>query len=109
MTKIYNKELITELDVNLFHRDYRVVVLDNEGQDMYDVHILTDHYDKSEFNTLFLQEPKDVVSADKFDELYLTMIVTEFALWDELYGYNNKNYTFSITVTDEYNLDTIFN
>lgn len=98
--KLFDKEIISELKVNLFNRDYKIIVLDNLEQDTYDIHIITDHYAKDELNTLFLQEPKDVVTADKFDKLYLTMIVTEFALWDELYGYKNKNYTFSIKVTD---------
>ena len=104
MTRLFNKELIAELDVNLFNRSYKVIVLDNEKQNMYDVHIITSRYAKDELNTLFLQEPKDAVSADKFDKLYLTMIVTEFALWDELYGYRDKSYTFSIKIDDEYEL-----
>lgn len=101
MTKIYNKEVIAKLDVNLFNRDYKIIVLDNEKEDTYDIHIITDRYAKDELNTLFLQEPKDAVSVDEFDRLYLTMIVTEFALWDELYGYKGKSYTFSINIEDE--------
>ena len=104
MTKIYNKKVITELEVDLFDRDYNIVVLDNEKQNTYDIHIRTGCYAKDEFNTLFLQEPKDAVSADKFDKLYLTTIVTEFALWDEFYDYNGKSYTFSIKIEDEYDI-----
>lgn len=104
MNKIYNKEVITELEVDLFCRDYRIIVLDNLEQDTYDVHIITNSYKKDELNTLFLQEPKDLVAADKFNDLYLTITATEFALWDELYGYNGKNYTFSVEVVDEYEL-----
>lgn len=104
MTKIYDKEVINELEVNLFNRDYRVIVLDNPEQDTYDIHIITSRYAKDELNTLFLQEPKEIVSVDKFDKLWLTMTVTEFALWDELYDYKGKSYTFSIKVTDEYEL-----
>lgn len=99
--KIYDKEIISELKVNLFNRSYKVIVSDNEKQNMYDVHIITSRYAKDELNTLFLQEPKGSVSADKFDKLYLTMIVTEFALWDELYGYRDKSYTFSIKINDK--------
>ena len=102
MNKIYNKEIISELAVNLFNRDYRIVVLDNKKQDTYDIHIIADYYQKDELNTLFLQEPKDAVSADRFDKLYLTMTATEFALWDELYDYKGKSYTFSIEVEDDY-------
>lgn len=100
MTKIYNKEVIADLDVNLFNRDYKIIVLDNEKQDTYDVHIIIEHYAEDELNTLFLQEPKSYISKDKFDKLYLTMFVTEFALWDKLYGYKNKVYSFSIKVDD---------
>lgn len=100
MPKIYNKENITELETNLFYRDYKVVVLDNPEQDTYDIHIITEHYQKDELNTLFLQEPKSDVSVDKFDKLYLAMIATEFALWDNLCGYKNKVYSFSIKVDD---------
>ena len=101
MTKLFNKEVITELELDLFDRDYNIVVLDNEKQNTYDIHIITDRYAEDELNTLFLQEPKDAVSADMFNKLYLTMTITEFALWDELYGYKGKSYTFSIKVTDE--------
>ena len=107
--KLFNKEVIAELEVDLFNRDYNIVVLDNEKQNMYDIHVLTDRYAQDELNTLFLQEPKDAVSVDEFDRLYLTMIVTEFALWDNLYGYNGKRYSFSLKIEDEDNLDTIFN
>lgn len=109
MSKIYDKEVISELDVNLFNRDYKIVVLDNPEQNVYDIHIITAHYDEHELNTLFLQEPKDSVSIDEFDRLHLTMIATEFALWDELYDYKGKSYSFSLKIEDEYNLDTIFN
>lgn len=102
MSKLYNKELIAELEVNLFNRDYRIVVLDNKKQNMYDIHIITDRHAKDELNTLILQEPKDEVSADRFNKLYLTMAATEFALWDELYGYKGKSYTFSIKIEDDY-------
>ena len=101
MTKIYNKEIIEELKVNLFNRDYNIVVLDNVKQDTYDIHIITNHCAKDELNTLFLQVPKDEVFADSFNELYLTMKVTEFALLDELYGYKGNSYTFSIKIIDE--------
>lgn len=102
MTKLHNKEIISELNINLFNRDYKIVVLDNEKQNTYDIHIITSCYAKDELNTLFLQEPKDEVSRDEFDKLHLTMIATEFALWDELYGYKGKNYTFSIKIEDDY-------
>ena len=102
MSKIYNKEVISELEVDLFNRDYKIIVLDNPEQDTYDIHILTEHFDKSELNTLFLQEPKDSVFIDALDKLYLTMIVTEFALWNELYGYKGKSYTFSIKIDDAF-------
>lgn len=102
--KLYDKEVITELDVNLFYRDYKIVVLDNTEQHTYDIHIITQRYDESELNTLQLQEPQSCVPIDKFDELYLTMLVTEFALWDELYGYKNKFYSFSVNTVDEFEL-----
>ena len=102
MSKIYNKDLITKLDVNLFNRNYKIFVLDNEKQNTYDIHIITNRYAKDELNTLFLQEPKDAVSADRFNKLYLTMIATEFALWDEFYDYRGKSYTFSIKIEDDY-------
>ena len=104
MTKLFNKEVINELEVNLFNRDYRVIVLDNPEQDTYDIHIITNHYSKDDLDTLFLQVPKDEIFADSLNELYLTMIATEFALWDELYGYKGKSYTFSIKIEDEYEL-----
>ena len=100
MTKIYNKEVINELEVDLFNRDYRIIVLDNPEQDTYDIHIITDHYQKDELNTLYLQKQRDDVFVDALDELYLTMIVTEFALWDKLYDYKGKSYTFSIKIED---------
>lgn len=104
MTTLYDKEVITELDVNLFYRDYKIAVLDNKQEHTYDIHIITDYYKKGELNTLHLQEPQSCVPVDKFDRVYLTMIVTEFALWDELYGYNDKVYSFNVNVIDEFEL-----
>lgn len=78
--RLYNKEVINELEVDLFNRDYRVIVLDNPEQDTYDIHIITDHYQKDELNTLYLQEQRDNVFVDALNELYLTMIATQFAL-----------------------------
>ena len=78
--------------------------MNNQKQNTYDIHIITAHYDEHELNTLFLQESKDSVSADKFDNVYFMTTVTEFALWDELYGYKDKSYTFSIKIEDEYNI-----
>ncbi len=102
--RLYNKEVINELEVNLFNRDYEIIVLDNPEQDTYDIHIITERFDKSELNTLILQESRDGVFVDALDELYLTMKATEFALWDELYGYKGKSYTFSVKITDEYEI-----
>ena len=102
MTKLYDKEVIAELETNLFYRDYKIIILDNPEQNTYDVHILTEHFKKDELNTLVLQEPKSDVSVDKFDKLYLTMRATEFALWDNLYGYKNKVYSFNIEIVDEF-------
>lgn len=104
MSKIYNKEVINELEVKLFNRDYKIIVLDNLEQDTYDIHILTEHFDEFELNTLILQKPRDSVFVDALDDLYLTMIVTEFALWDELYGYKGKSYTFSIKINDAFEI-----
>lgn len=104
MTKLYNKEIIAELELNLFRRDYKVIVLDNEKQNTYDIHIITECYAENELNTLILQESKDAVSVEEFDKLRLTIIAMEFILWDEFYGYKDKSYTFSINIEDEYNI-----
>lgn len=47
-------------------------------------------------NTLQLQEPKQDISFNEFDDLYITKLILEFALWSKFYGYKNKSYNFEI-------------
>nr|DAL61045.1 MAG TPA_asm: hypothetical protein [Caudoviricetes sp.] len=47
-------------------------------------------------NTLKFQQPKQDVSFNEFDDLYIIKLILEFALWCKFYGYKNKTYQFEV-------------
>lgn len=97
----YNKKILKEHTEIIFGEYYTLYILDDK--DYYNIHIVTDRYRDEELNTLRLQEPKQDVSFNEFDDLYITKLMLEFALWSKFYGYKNKSYNFEIK--DEIELD----
>ena len=98
----YNKKILKEHSENIFGGHYTLYILDNE--DYYNIHIVADEYRDEELNTLRLQEPKQDVSFNEFDELYMTKLILEFALWAKFYGYKNKVYQFEVKSTIDFDL-----
>ena len=90
----YNKRILKQYTENVFGGYYTLYVLDDKNY--YNIHIVTDKFRDEELNTLQLQEPKQYVSFNKFNELYITKLILEFALWSKFYGYDNKVYQFEI-------------
>jgi hypothetical protein len=93
----YNKRILKQHTERIFGKYYTLYILDDK--DYYNIHIVTDEYRDEEFNTLKLQEPKKDVSLNELDELYMTKLILEFALWSKFYGYKNKTYQFEIGST----------
>lgn len=93
----YNKKILKQHTENIFGGYYTLYILDNE--DYYNIHIVTDEYRDEELNTLRLQESKQDVSLDELDDLYMTKLILEVALWSKFYGYKNKTYQFEIEST----------
>ena len=98
----YNKRILKQYTENIFGEYYTLYVLDDG--DYYNIHIVTDRYKDEELNTLQFQDPKQDVSFDKFDELYITKLILEFALWSRFYGYDNKVYQFEIKSAIDFEL-----
>lgn len=98
----YNKKILKEHTENIFGKYYTLYILDNK--DYYNIHIVTDKYRDEELNTLKFQEPKQEVSLNELDELYMTKSILEFALWDKFYGYENKVYQFEVKDTIAFDL-----
>ena len=98
----YNKRILKQYTENVFGEYYTLYVLDDE--DSYNIHIVTDKYVDDELNTLQLQEPKQNVSLNKFNELYMTELILEFALWSKFYGYDNKVYQFEVKSAIDFDL-----
>lgn len=94
---LYNKTILKEHSEYLFNRYYTLYVLDDK--DYYNIHITCDKFQGNELNTLYLQEPKADVNLSEFDDLYITKLLLEFALWDKFYGYKDKSYQFEIKDT----------
>lgn len=100
--KKYNKTILKEHTEYLFGEDYTLYILDDN--EYYNIHIVNEHYQDNEMNTLHLQEPKEDISLDDMDALYITKLLLEYALWDKFYGYKDKSYSFSIETVDTINL-----
>lgn len=98
----YNKKILQQYTENVFSEDYTLYVLDDG--DYYNIHIVTDKYMDEELNTLQLQEPKQNVSFNKFNKLYMTKLILEFALWSRFYGYDNKIYQFEVKSAIDFDL-----
>lgn len=98
----YNKRILKQHTENVFGEYYTLYVLDDG--DYYNIHIVTNKYKDEELNTLQLQETKQDVSSNKFNELYMTELILEFALWSKFYGYDNKVYQFEVKSAIDFDL-----
>lgn len=94
MTMKYGKKILKQCTENIFGKYYTLYILDDGNY--YNIHIVTDEYKDEELNTLVLQEPKQDISFNKFDSLYMTELILEFALWSKFYGYKGKVYQFEV-------------
>lgn len=94
MTMKYGKKILEQYAENIFGKYYTLYILD--AGNYYNIHIVTNEYKDEELNTLVLQESKQNVSFNKFDSLYMTKSILEFALWSKFYGYKNKVYQFEV-------------
>ena len=95
----YNKKVLKMEEINLFNQDYIIYVLDTEGY--FDIHIVNNKYKDEEANTLWLEEPKECITLEDLDKIYLYEEVVKFALWNEFYGYKDSLYTFDVISTKE--------
>lgn len=95
----YGKKVLKSEDINIFNQDYTIYILD--GGDYFDIHIVNDGYKDEEDNTLLNQEPKEYITLEDLDKVYLYEEVVKFALWNKFYGYKDSLYTFDITNTKE--------
>lgn len=91
----YGKKVLKSEDIDIFNQYYTIYILD--GGDCFDIHIVNDKYKDEELNTLWLQEPKECITLENFDEVYLCAEVIKFALWDKFFGYKDNLYTFDVT------------
>lgn len=94
MAMKYGKKILKQDTESILGEYYTLYILDNGNY--YDIHIVTDKYKDEELNTLALQEPKQDISFNKFDRLYIIKLILEFALWSEFYGYEDKVYQFEV-------------
>ena len=90
----YGKQILKEIETNVFNHCYTLLVLDDNKY--YNVHIIDDNFRDEELNTLKYQCSKENTSLDFFDDIKMTNEIIQHALWDKFYGYKNKTYTFCI-------------
>lgn len=95
----YGKEVLKSEDINIFNQDYIIYVLD--GGDYFNIHVVNDGYKDEEDNTLLKQEPKEYITLEDLDKVYLYEEVVKFALWNKFYGYKDSLYTFDVINTKE--------
>ena len=95
----YGKEVLKSEDIDIFNQYYTIYILD--GGDYFDIHIVNNKYKDEEINTLWLEEPKECVTLEDLDKVYLYEEVVKFALWNKFYGYKDSHYTFDVINTKE--------
>ena len=105
MATKYGKQILKEIEANVFNHHYTLLVLDNNKY--YNVHILDDKFRDDELNTLKYQCSKENVSLDSFNDIKMTNDIVQHALWDKFYGYKNKTYAFYIKT--EVDIDDLSN
>lgn len=94
--KKYGKKILVERSIEVNGDEYTCFILDDG--DYYNVHIVDDHYQDDELNTLKLQEPKDVAKLDVVtSKAFMLSQTMEHVLWHECYGDNGKHYDFAIS------------
>lgn len=96
MSKLYGKEVINKVTIDLNGEYIEVFALDDGEWINY--HVLSGKFKRDELNTLELQEPKE---CGKTDDIFLNCLGIQFLLWNQFYGFNNKNYTFNIEIVEE--------
>lgn len=95
----YNKRVLKSEIINIFNQDYIIFVLDEKNY--FNIHIVNYGYKDEEDNTLLKREPKEYITLEDLDKVYLYEEVVKFALWNKFYGYKDSLYTFDITNTKE--------
>lgn len=96
--KKYNKEILASKFVYYDNKCVEVLILDDE--DCYNIHIIDEDFKDDELNTLKLQEPKEYIQLEKIsDPISLECLGLEHLLWDKFYGFENKLYDFSVSVS----------
>ena len=95
----YNKRVLKYENINVFNQDYTIYILDNKNY--FDIHIVNDKYKDEELSTLWLEEPKECITLEDLDKVFLYEEVVKVALWDKFYGYKNNLYAFDVTNTKE--------
>ena len=99
---LYGKKILKQYEMNINSMDMELYILDDK--DCYNIHILDDYYKQDEMNTLKLQEPKNCVTLDELDDIFCQSQLIEHYLWHKNYGYKDKNYSFSVTIVETYEL-----
>lgn len=95
MSKLYGLPVLKQHDV--YYNGKVASVFTLTGYKYYSIHVLSDGYDDSSWNTLMFQIPIEGTTKENIiDELFLEKIGLEFLLQDKFYGYNNKQYGFNI-------------
>ena len=93
--KKYGKKILAQRSIEVDGDEYTCFVLD--GDKWYDIHIVDDHYQDDELNTLKLQEPKECISLEKvISKAFMLSQIMEHVLWHKCYSDNGKHYDFNI-------------
>ena len=90
MRKLYNKEVLNSVNVELNGNFVEVYAL--KGDKYVSYHVLSAKYQQDELNTLRLEDESD--KAD-ISDIFLTCQGIEFLLWDQFYGKNGKMHSFT--------------
>lgn len=96
MKTLYNKPIIAKLKRTIGDLDIQVVILQDGEYD--NVHIITNKYQQSEFNTLHLQDSK---GCTEFTDDRLLSYAYEFFIWHDTQDLGIASIDLDIEIEEE--------
>ena len=99
-SKKFNKKVIAYFEKFIDNENFEVFVL--KDKEYFNIHIISEKFQKDEMNTLKLQEPIESVNAEYFTDAKLISYLMEHFIWDRFYSeLQEKSFLCSVDVHKE--------
>lgn len=83
--KRYNKKVLAHYEKELDGEEFAAIVLMDDSNEYYNIHVISERFQSDEINTLKLQEPINCVTLESFTAAKLAGYIMEHFIWDRFY------------------------